>query len=259
WAAIALIRASAAKATDWPMYRHDNMRSGTSRIAVPEKVAKSWSVPIGGKLTQPVAVGGSVYLASVNQYTVYSLAGDDGEIQWKFHANSRVDSAPTYYNGMVIFGSADGWVYSLDAATGELAWKFMAAPEERLVNVYGRMESLWPVHGSVLVQNDRLFLTAGRSTYMDGGIIFYQLDPTTGEQIARSVLYHLDPDSDKELHTEKRGSFNMVGCSSDILTGDGEQIYLKQLAFAPDGKEAAASGPHLYSVTGMLDEEWFVR
>lgn len=250
---------TSATATDWPMYRHDNSRTGTSGITVANKVKKNWSTPIGGKLTQAVAVGSSLYLASINQYTVYSLSQNDGKVQWQFTANSRVDSAPTYYRGRIIFGSTDGWVYNLDAETGELAWKFQAAPEERLVNVYGRMESLWPVHGSVIVQNDKLCLTAGRSTYMDGGIIFYQLDPLTGKQLTRSVLYHLDPDTDKELHKEKRGSFDMVGCTTDILSGDGTQIYLKHLAFGQDGKESADSTPHLYSVTGMLDEEWFVR
>ena len=245
--------------TDWPMYRRDNSRSGTSRIDVAAKVTKKWSTRIGGKLTQAIAVGDSVYLASVNQYTVYSLSQDDGTIQWKFTANSRIDSSPTHHRGRIIFGSADGWVYNLDAESGKLVWKFRAAPEERMVNVYGHLESLWPVHGSVIVQNDRLWFTAGRSTYMDGGIVFYQLDPLTGRQLTRNVLYHLDPDTDKELHKEKRGSFDMVGCSSDILCGDGELVFLKHLAFNQAGEESATTAPHLYSVTGMLDEEWFVR
>ncbi len=94
---------------------------------------------------------------------------------------------------------------------------------------------------------------------MDGGIIFYQLDPLTGEQLNRNVLHHLDPDTDKELFKEKRGTFDMVGCSSDILCGDGERVFLKHLAFNRNGEESATTSPHLYSVTGMLDEEWFVR
>lgn len=51
----------------------------------------------------------------------------------------------------------------------------------------------------------------------------------------------------------------MVGCSSDILCGDGELVFLKRLAFNQHGEESAATSPHLYSVTGMLDEEGFVR
>lgn len=251
--------ARAIRSGDWPMYRHDNRRSGVAPVEVADELKPSWSTKIGGKLTQAVVADGLVFVASVDQYTVYALSRRDGSIRWQYSANARVDSAPTWHAGRLIFGSADGWVYSLDAQTGELAWKFRGAPEERFVNVYGRMESLWPVHGSVIVQNNRLWFTAGRSSYMDGGIIFYQLDPLTGEQFHRSVLYHLDPDTDKELFKEAPKSFDMVGCSSDILCGDGERVFLKHLAFDRDGKEAKTTGPHLYSVTGMLDEEWFER
>jgi len=251
--------AAAAGKGDWPMYRFDNSRSGTSAGSIADKVKKDWSTKIGGKLTQAVAVDDSVFIASVDQYTVYALSQKDGSIRWKFSANARIDSAPTWHEGRLIFGSADGWVYNLDAQSGQLAWKFRAAPEERFVNIYGRMESLWPVHGSVIVQNDKLWFTAGRSTYMDGGIIFYQLDPITGRQLNRNVLYHLDPDTDKELFKEQPRSFDMVGCSSDILCGDGNLVFLKHLAFDEQGRESESTSSHLYSVTGMLDEEWFVR
>jgi outer membrane protein assembly factor BamB len=253
------VTATAAGEADWPVYRHDNSRSGNSAITVADQVKQKWTTKIGGKLTQATAAAGSLYLASIDTYTVYAVSQADGKIRWKYSANARVDSAPTYYEGRVIFGSTDGWLYNLDAATGTLAWKFRGAPQERLVNVYGRMESLWPIHGSALVQNGRVHFTAGRSSYMDGGIVFYQLDPVTGEQLARKVLYHLNPDTGEEIGIEKRGSFNMLGCASDILTGDGEQIYMKHLAFDKEGKESETSTPHLYSVTGMLDEEWFVR
>lgn len=248
-----------AAAGDWPMYRYDNSRSGSSKIKVADTFKKNWTTRIGGKLTQAVAVGGLVYVASVDQYTVYAVSQRDGSIRWKYSANARVDSAPTYHEGHILFGSADGWVYNLDAKTGELAWKFRGAPEERLVNVYGRMESLWPVHGSVIVQQGRLWFTAGRSSYMDGGIVIYQLDPRTGRQLNRSVLYHLDKDTDKELFKEQRGSFDMVGCASDILCGDGKLVFLKHLAFDENGEESKTTSAHLYSVTGMLDEEWFER
>ena len=54
---------------------------------------------------------------------------------------------------MLIFGSADGKVYCLDASTGAMGWSFLAAPEERLISVFGKLESTWPVHGSVIIKN----------------------------------------------------------------------------------------------------------
>ena len=203
--------------------------------------------------------GGKVFVASTDSHTVHAFSADDGKKLWQFIAGGRIDSSPTVFNGMVLFGSADGWVYALQEDAGELIWKFRAAPSDEMVGAYGQMESRWPVHGSVLVQQDTLYVTAGRSSYHDGGIVFYQLDPWTGEQRSRELLYHLDPKTGRELNTEKRGSFNMVGTSSDILSGDGTNFYMKQLAFDEKCKPTETTTPHLYSVTGLLGEEWFVR
>ena len=47
------------------------------------------------------------------------------------------------------------------------------------------MESIWPVHGSVLVLNNTVYFSAGRSSWLDNGIDLYGLDPVTGE-----LLHH---------------------------------------------------------------------
>jgi len=105
-------------------------------------------------------------------YTVYAMDGSSGKILWSYCAGGRVDTPPTYYRGLVLFGSRDGWVYCLRASDGELAWRFRAAPQwEHLACAFDRVESLWPVHGSVLVLGDVVYLSAGRSTFLDGGMV----------------------------------------------------------------------------------------
>ena len=76
-----------------------------------------------------------------------------GESQWTFTAGGRIDSPPAFYRGLLIFGSRDGWVYSLRADTGELAWKFCDLPDRRLMAAHGQLESVWPVHGAVLIRD----------------------------------------------------------------------------------------------------------
>ena len=214
-------------------------------------------VIIPGRLTQPVISGGKVFVASIDSHTLHVLRADDGREVWQYTAGGRIDSSPTVYKGTVLFGAADGWVYCLGAADGRPLWRFRAAPEERLVGVYGQLESAWPVHGAVLVQNDTLYVTAGRSTYMDGGIVLYRIDPVTGKELSKTVLCHLDPDTGKQLVPERK--FNMEGTTSDILSGDGESVYLKYFGFDRTGKRTRATKPHLFSITGLLGEEWFVR
>jgi outer membrane protein assembly factor BamB len=242
---------------DWPMYRHDSARSGAGGSAVPEFLAASWSVSLGGRLTQPVVANGSVYLSSVDEQVVHALNEADGTRRWDFTAGGRVDSSPTVVDGLVVFGCADGWVYTVEASSGQLAWRFRAAPEERLICVEGQLESTWPVHGSVLAQNGSVYALAGRSSYLDGGLVLYRLEPATGKQLSRAVLYHLDPETGKQL-TSERG-FDMEGTTSDLLSGDGDQVFLKHFTFAADTQRTTTERPRMFSITSFLGEEWFVR
>ena len=243
--------------SEWPMFRHDAARSGASAGPIAAEAAEKWITNIGGKLTQPVIAGGKVFVAATDTHTVHALSAGDGRQVWQYTTGGRIDSSPTIYKGTVLVGSADGWLYCLDANDGKLAWRFRAAPKDRLVNVYGQLESAWPVHGSVVVQNDTIYVTAGRSSYMDGGIVLYRIHPADGKQLSRAVLYHLDPDTGQQIPLES--GFNMDGTTSDILTGDGESVYLKYFAFGRDGQPTAETDNHLFSITGLLVEEWFVR
>ncbi len=245
------------QSTEWPMFRHDPARSGASATPIAPEMAKKWTTSIGGKLTQPIIADEKVFLASVDTHTVHALSAGDGTPIWQYTTGGRVDSSPTIYKGTVLVGSADGWLYCLRADDGALAWRFRAAPKDRLVSVYDQLESAWPVHGSVLVQNDTIYVTAGRSSYMDGGIVLYRINPATGEQLSRTMLYHLDPETGEQLTEESR--FNMDGTTSDVLIGDGDSVYLKYFAFGPDGKPAPEANNHLFSITGLLVEKWFVR
>jgi outer membrane protein assembly factor BamB len=249
--------AEPAKTADWPMYRCDPARSGRAVSRIPEAPHARWVSVLGGTLTQPVIVGDTVFVAASDAHTVYALSTDDGREIWRYTADGRIDSSPTIYRDRVLFGSADGWIYCLAADDGELVWRFQAAPQQRLISAYGQLESIWPVHGAVLVQNDTLYATAGRSSYLDGGIVLYRLDPLTGEQLSRTVVHHLDPETGEQLVPE--ASFNMEGTTSDVLSGDGESVFLKYFQFDRNGQRQEATVPHLYSITGLLGEDWFVR
>ena len=44
----------------------------------------------------------------------------------------------------------------------------------------GRVESAWPVHGSVFVREGSVCFVAGRSSFLDGGMRLFSLGPATG-------------------------------------------------------------------------------
>ncbi len=147
---------------DWPTYRHDAARSGATKAAVPAELKLAWQTSLGGRLTQPVVAEGRVFLASIDAHAVHCVHAGDGRPVWSRTVGGRVDSPPTIFRGRVLFGCADGWVYCLRAEDGEQAWRFRAAPEDKRLVAFDQLESVWPVHGSVLVQDGVVSFVAGR-------------------------------------------------------------------------------------------------
>ncbi len=248
---------------EWATFRHNAQRSGSTDASVSPNLIQRWERRIGGKLTQPVVANGVLYVAEVDAHTVHALDAKTGEEKWHHTAGGRIDSPPTIHKGMLLLGSADGRVTCLRASNGELAWRFLAAPDDRRVIAFGQLESAWPVHGSVLVMNDRLYTSAGRSSYVDGGIYLYALDPETGTVIHSNCIDGPHPD----LSTDIGEPFSMEGTFSDVLVTDGTYLYMQQVMFDSELKQLQPEkmtnmgdkkfGRHLFSTADFLnDDSW---
>jgi outer membrane protein assembly factor BamB len=253
---------------DWPTYRNDAERSGFTKTSVPADLQRKWDTQLPGKLSSLVVADGKVFVASVDEHAVYALDADSGKQVWSFTAGGRVDSPPTFHQGVVLFGSADGYVYCLRASDGVLAWRFRAAPIDRRLTAFEQVESVWPVHGSILIQNGVAYCLAGRSMFLDGGMRLLQLDPITGHKLAEAVLDDRDPETGKNLQVHV-SNLNMPAALPDILSSDGRFLYMRTQRFDLDGKrlhiapipvnEQLGEGRHLFCSTGMLDGSWFHR
>jgi len=243
---------------DWPTYRHDAARSGKASCAVPAHVGPLWKASLGGRLSSPVMADGKLLVAAVDEYAVHALDARTGEAAWSYTVGGRVDSPPTVHEGRTCFGSADGWVYCLRASDGELIWRFQAAPQTRWVVDRSRVESAWPVHGSVLVENGVVYFAAGRSSFLDGGIYLYGLDPQSGEQLFCRRLSSRDPETGREPQSSVQG-LNMPGALPDILSSNGNSIFMRHKRFNMQGIEQEQNVPHLYSAVGFLDDSWWHR
>ncbi|MFV1965738.1 MAG: PQQ-binding-like beta-propeller repeat protein [Pirellulaceae bacterium] len=236
-----------ASADDWPAYRYNGFRSGITKTPVPAALSLRWKTKLP---TQPSAIttaAGKVFVCDVHTHTLYALNDNTGQTEWTYTAGGRIDSPPAYYQGRVLFGSRDGWVYCLRASDGALAWRFKDLPD-KLIGAFGQLESAWPVSGSVLILNDTLYFSAGRSSYLDGGIFVYALDPRTGELSRSRTAYG--------PFTERDG-FPVggdAGFKNDVLVTDGTKFYLRQKAFDLNLADASP-GKHIIPSGGFLDGE----
>jgi len=287
----------------WPTFRHDNSRSNYIRSEIPLKLESVWNTKIGGpakpasiragvaRLTSLVSAEGRLYVAQPETHTVFCLDSDTGKILWSYQTGGRVDSPPSICNGIVVFGCRDGWVYALRASDGELVWRFRAAPKDLRLVEDDQVASVWPVHGSVLIENSAegspsadtgenegtegktssnsgvvVYFAAGRSSYLDGGIYLYKLELETGKTRLAKQYYARDPETGKRvsLYTPYDGEVlpdrELPGLLPDVLSWDGKNLYMRTVPLSRDfviqDKEYV---PHLFSSLGYLEDTWWER
>ncbi|MDP6353979.1 MAG: PQQ-binding-like beta-propeller repeat protein [Planctomycetota bacterium] len=242
------------KPTDWPTYRHDNARSGVTATAIPEQLKVVWKASLPAQATAPVIANGLLLTAVRSMHTVYALDSLSGEPRWQFTADGPVDSAPTCYGRLVLFGSRDGWVYCLDGQTGNLVWKFSDMPAVRLMCAMEQLESAWPVNGSVMVKDGLAYFAAGRNSFLDGGIVVYALNPETGEVVHRRAM--AGPYDKRNFPRTQPGfAHRSEGSKSGIFSAEGGNLYIRHQGFKPDLTPISPydiKKPHLMASTGFL-------
>ena len=257
--------ASSLQPSSWPTYRHDGGRSGAAGTRLSPELKLGWEKAVPGPLTSAVIADGRVLLASIDTHTVHALDAADGSPVWQCTVGGRVDSPPTVNGGFVYLGSADGWVYCLRAMDGVLAWRFRLAPEARQIVSYGQLESVWPIHGNVLVHEGQdpsaspsVYAVAGRSAFTDGGLFLYRLDARTGKLISERRISHRDPSTGREPQSTVRG-VAMPGALPDVLSTDGSSVFMRHVRFDMQANPLPQDTDHLFSPAGFLDDAWWHR
>jgi len=277
---------------DWPTYRGNAFRGGTTKAAIPARLEVKWQTKLPTSPTAPVIAAGKVFVCDTDTHTLYALDSTSGETVWTFTADGRIDSPPTYHEGMLLFGARDGWIYCLRATDGGLSWRFKDLPD-RLINAFGQLESAWPISGAVLVLDEKVYAAAGRSSFLDGGIFVYCLDPVTGKLLKSSSVYgpfmektgfpfavqstgtsgtRIGPKGGKgkrrgkgnarEKTVEKREpktdygpNPTTPGFKNGVLVSDGQYIYIRHKTFNLDLANIDEGGnPHLLPLSGFLDD-----
>ena len=252
--------AAKAAADDWPTYRGDRWRSGSSGSAGPLALDTRWAakladpaaLPAGpilfdweenpyvkGPISAPVVSGGRVFVARPDAHEVIALSAGGGKELWRYTARGRVDTPPTIYRGLALFGCHAGYVYALRVDSGELVWEFRAAPVDERIVAYGQVESPWPVPGSVLVRQDTAYFVAGRQQLADGGVLVFAVDPLSGEKRWVHRLDQMPQKGDPTGKNPYKGFYENSGLEFDpvdILHEEGEGIAMSRWIISSAGK-----------------------
>ncbi|MBD3314543.1 MAG: PQQ-binding-like beta-propeller repeat protein [Chitinivibrionales bacterium] len=263
---------AATETNAWPTYRHNNERSGHTASSVTNDLGNHWKKSLGAKPGRLVVAEGKVFVPLVDAHQVVALNANTGNIAWRFTAGGRVDSPPTIAKKRAVFGCTDGYVYCVRVSDGELIWRFRAAPIDRRIMSNERIESLWPVHGSVLIRDDVVYAVAGRSMFLDGGLRFCRIDLITGELIGEKIMDEVDPESGSNDNLQMRMSgLNMPVALPDVLSCNDSYLFMRSQRMDFTGNrsdltrtngqvdEQKGADAHLFCATGFLDAAWMHR
>ncbi|MHC4517638.1 MAG: outer membrane protein assembly factor BamB family protein [Planctomycetota bacterium] len=178
---------TSVSADDWPMYRHDRARSGSTAESLEAPFAVEWTyTPIHAPhpawsgpaeraregfyqkhrvifddAFQVAAVGDTIYFGSSADHKVYALDAATGVTKWEFFTGGPVRLAPTVWRGRVYVGSDDGCVYCLRASDGAVHWKVRGGPNDERLLGNEKMISRWPIRTGVLVTDGIAYFGAG--------------------------------------------------------------------------------------------------
>jgi len=248
-----------ARRSTWSSFRGNAERSSSSGCDVPAKpevvwskkltarkidgtVQRDWSSFLNTRLTAPITAGDLVIVADTDHNELIASDAKSGNVKWRFMTGGRMDTAPTLFKGICLAGDHAGYVYAIKAKTGELIYKLRIAPQEKRMVSYGKVESVWPVIGGVLVAKGKAYASAGRTQGSDGGLLVRAFKPETGEVIWSKAL----PKND-------RGSRR-----NDALALQGNTV--KSMGVTLDlekGEPAKASGPGLtMGLEGVYSWNW---
>ena len=208
----ALLAATAAEGEEWPTWRGNQNRSGSSEEKLPGELKPAWmwqarhapnpalrpprgSAKDGGlgrplvqtstndNAFQMVIAGGKLYFGSSVEESVTCLSVADGKRLWTFYSEGAIRFAPLCHEGKIYFGSDDGYVYCVDGESGKLVWKFQAAIGNRRIIANGRISSQWPVRTGLAMRDNVVYAACGVFPSEDRGVMVYALSTADGKPV----------------------------------------------------------------------------
>lgn len=245
----------AAGPDDWPAHRGNSRRQGYAAQAL-GSLSPAWKVDLGDTITQATCVGDQVFVACKDTHQIKTFSLKDGKPGWSVTVSGRIDSAPTFHKGNLLFGTSNGQVYCLRASDGQLAWKFRAAPKTKLIMARGQLESSWPVRGSILVHEGMAYVLAGRSSYLDGGLHAFVLNVAKGEIRKQRRIRNSHTNESRPYSGQTQDA---DGALNHLLVSDGKTVHLQSKPLFKTDTGIAAARPFLMATCGMLDDWMFNR
>ena len=249
-------RAAGPCTGDWPMFQHDQGRTGSTActdltsLRAPA-LAPRWFFQTPGDVTaEPAVVAGRAYVGD-GSGLMHAIDVTSGQQVWSFditHNDAHVDHHTASYGlitssaavadvpsmGSTVFFGGGGTVYALDAATGAPRWATDVDPANPTSSA--EVESspvVWTRTGGNSVVFVGMDTNEDKGT-ADGGVL--ALNARTG-----ALLWKYDADKDRVVNDLVTGSHDSTGCG-DIWSSPALDSARALLFFGGGNCNLAAGG-----------------
>ena len=253
----------------WTSFRGNAQRNSSSACDVPTTVEVAWSKQVAtetregsvrkdwrsylnSRLTAASITGDLAILGDIDQNEIIAVSVKDGNVKWRFMTGGRVDSAPTIYKGICLVGDHTGYVYAIQVKNGKLIYKLRIAPEEKRMLSYGKVESVWPVIGGVMVADGKAYASAGRTQGSDGGLVVRAFTPEAGKQLWAKAL----PQNGKDLIEKKSKRNDALARHGEFLTIMGHWLSLGNGKIGPKPEAEAPNRTIVMGLEGLGSWNW---
>lgn len=258
-----------SSASLWTSFRGNAERNSSSACDIPEEVTVAWSKQVAGhtkegtvardrrsylnsRLTAAVVAGDLAIVGDIDHNEIIAINVNEGSVKWRAMLGGRVDSAPTVHKGICLVGDHAGYVSAIKVKSGELIYRLRIAPEEKRMVSYGKVESVWPVIGGVMVADGKAYASAGRTQGSDGGLVVRAFVPETGEPLWVTALQQNAPN----LVEKKPKRNDTLARHGDFVTIMGHWLDLETGQIVPPPKVQAPQGTVVMGLEGLYSWNW---
>jgi len=253
----------------WTSFRGNAERNSSTACDIPTEVTAAWSTQVAdemkegtvardrrsylnSRLTAAVVAGGLAIVGDIDHNEIIAVDVKDGSVKWRTLLGGRVDSAPTVHKGICLVGDHTGYVSAIKVKNGELTYRLRIAPEEKRMLSYGKVESVWPVIGGVMVADGKAYASAGRTQGSDGGLLIRAFVPETGQPLWATAL----PQNAPDLVEKKPKRNDTLARHGEFVTVMGHWLDLETGKISPPPQVAAPHGTVVMGLEGLYSWNW---
>jgi eukaryotic-like serine/threonine-protein kinase len=158
--------AGASSTDNWSMFNHDLAHTGYSTSSAPKTNQTLWTFTAGDAVKTSPAIVDGIVYFGSDDGYVYALNAANGSLIWKYNTNGPVQSSPAIVNGVVYIGGYHS--HSVFALNAYTGALIWQASTE----------SVYPLEiSSVAVSNGLVYVD---TTFMGSGCLLYAFDASTG-------------------------------------------------------------------------------